>query len=80
MTNRLKKCGNCIFWCNQLDDKDGKPAYGECRRYPPTYKQNGSIMGYENARQMEYMMDTSPFEIIMHCNSWCGEHISRAGT
>jgi hypothetical protein len=37
-------------------------------------------MGYENSREMEYMMDTSPFEIIMHCNSWCGEHINRAGT
>ena len=74
---RKFKCGNCAYWQNQVDDSDKKPAYGECRRYPPTYKQNGRIVGIDHYDHTEYMMDVSPFEIIMHESSWCGEFFKK---
>ena len=64
-----KNCGNCNFWNAQLEDSKGQEAYGECRRYPPTDKQSGSIfVGYK-----DHIMEVSKWEIITNKDCWCGE-------
>ena len=68
------KCCECKFWLGQLVDDDGVDAYGECMRYPPTTKQDGSILTISSYSKKHYLMDTSKFEIITHRDQWCGEY------
>jgi len=68
------KCKDCKFWNESLDDDNGRAAYGECRRFPPTQKQTGSIVHVGRVDQ-SFMIDCSQFEIITHANHWCGEFV-----
>jgi len=65
------KCEKCKFWESALDDPKGNPWMGECRRYPPTQKQDGEI--YKSVNGVLYMR-VSQFEIITYHNSYCGEY------
>lgn len=67
-------CNLCKYWCCQLDDHNGEEHYGECRRYPPTQKQNGAILSFDSFSGTRHCMDTSAFEIITHRHHWCGEY------
>ena len=68
------KCETCKFWDNQLDDQRGNPAYGECRRYPPSTKVSGKI---QSATYGGHFMVTSNFETITHNDDWCGEYVEK---
>lgn len=64
-------CKNCKFWELVLDGPKGKPWIGECRRYPPTQKQDGEI--YQSVNGVPYMR-ISQFEILTDQSSYCGEY------
>jgi len=69
------QCNNCKFWYELLDDEKGNPAYGQCRRFPPTTKQTGEIF-YVGLANQNHMVDCSKFEVITHAVNWCGEYVS----
>ena len=65
------RCKNCKFWEWVLDGSKGEPWIGECRRYPPTQKQDGEI--YQSVSGAPYMR-VSEFEILTKDNMSCGEY------
>jgi hypothetical protein len=56
----IKTCHLCRFW-HPLDlDEDNDPVFGECRRYPPTFKRG--------------RLDYTQFEVITTFAMYCGEY------
>lgn len=68
-------CSECKFWYFLDINGDDDPAFGECRRNPPTglrdrfVKTNG-ISGLK-------FMDATRFEVITHWETWCGEYVRK---
>lgn len=68
----IKTCNLCRFW-NPLDlNEDNDPAFGECRRYPPTLKRGRQV------KQMLHsglkFIDYTQFEVITPFEMYCGEY------
>lgn len=63
------RCKDCKFWALELERDDGKPWIGSCRRYPPTQKVDGEIVG-----RGKEVIRTSKFEIYTAYYEFCGEY------
>ena len=65
------RCKDCKFWSLDLENDRNEPWIGECRRYPPTQKQDGEIL---NSNMGHVYMRTSKFEIYTYFHDYCGEY------